>query len=189
MHWSSVLGKAVVSFAATNIDDILVLTLFFTQKNLSRWRVVAGQYLGLAAVIAISMSGFFARMIIPAALIGFLGAVPIAIGLKKIVEWKENNDGEEVQPPVVTSILTGAAVTFANGGDNIAVYVPLFARSDGPALITTLVIFTVMIALWCLIGYYIGSHPIVSRMVDRFGVILVPFVLIGLGFYIVINAH
>jgi len=85
MHWSSVLGKAVVSFAATNLDDILVLTLFFAQKNISRWRVVTGQYLGLGAVTAISMAGFFARLIIPAAWIGFLGVAPIAIGLKKIV--------------------------------------------------------------------------------------------------------
>jgi len=189
MSWSSVVGKAVVSFAATNIDDILVLTLFFAQKNMSRWRVVAGQYLGLGAVIAISMAGFFARLIIPAAWIGFLGVAPIAIGLKKIVEWKKTDDREADPKPVVASIPAVAAVTFANGGDNIAVYVPLFARSDGPALIATLIIFAIMIALWCAIGYYIGSHPIVSRVVDRFGVIIVPFVLIALGVYIFINAH
>lgn len=53
MHWLSVLGKAIVAFAATNIDDIFVLTLFFAQKNLRRWHVVTGQYLGIAGLIAI----------------------------------------------------------------------------------------------------------------------------------------
>jgi len=189
MSWSSVVGKAVVSFAATNIDDILVLTLFFAQKNMSRWRVVAGQYLGLGAVIAISMAGFFARLIIPAAWIGFLGVAPIAIGLKKMSEWKRTAGREADPKPVVASILAVATVTFANGGDNIAVYVPLFARTDGRALAATLIIFAIMIALWCAIGYYIGRHPIVRLVVDRFGVVLVPFVLIALGFYIVIVAH
>ena len=52
----SVLGSAIVAFVATNIDDIFVPTFLFVQKNLKRWHVVAGQYLGLAALIAISLS-------------------------------------------------------------------------------------------------------------------------------------
>jgi len=34
MSWLSVFGKAIVAFAATNIDDVFLLTLFFAQKNL-----------------------------------------------------------------------------------------------------------------------------------------------------------
>jgi len=59
----SVLGSAIVAFVATNTDDIFVLTFLFAQKNLKRWYVVAGQYLGLAGLIAISLFGYFARLI------------------------------------------------------------------------------------------------------------------------------
>jgi cadmium resistance protein CadD (predicted permease) len=62
MHWLSVLGRAIVAFAATNLDDIFVLTLFFAQKNLRRWHIVVGQYLGLAGLITVSLVGYFARL-------------------------------------------------------------------------------------------------------------------------------
>jgi len=87
MSWLSVLGRAVVAFAATNIDDVFVLTLFFAQKNLRRWHVVVGQYVGLAGLITISLAGYFARLLIPHRWIGLLGLAPIAIGIKKLIDW------------------------------------------------------------------------------------------------------
>lgn len=57
MNVLSVLGRAIVAFAATNIDDIFVLTLFFAQKNLKRWHIVVGQYLGIGGLISISLVG------------------------------------------------------------------------------------------------------------------------------------
>src|SRR5436189_6084961 len=74
----------ILSFAATNIDDIFVLTLFFGQagRRLRPWHIVAGQYLGLAALVAISLVGYLARMIVPPAAIGLLGVFPIIIGVR-----------------------------------------------------------------------------------------------------------
>lgn len=189
MEWVSVLGRAIVAFAATNIDDIFLLTLFFAQKNLRRWHVVAGQYLGLAGLIAMSLVGFFARLIIPHRWIGLLGVAPILIGLKKLIDWKRGNDQTTDQRPSSASIFTVAAVTFANGGDNIAIYIPLFANSNAPVLFITLLTFTAMIAVWCVAGYYIGNHPGVRRTIDRYGHVIVPFVLIGLGVYIIIESR
>ena len=189
MNWLSVLGRAIVAFAATNIDDIFVLTLFFAQKNLRHWHVVAGQYVGIAGLIAISLVGFFARLIIPHGWIGLLGVAPILIGIKKLIDWKRGNDKFTEKKPSSASILTVAAVTFANGGDNIAIYIPLFANSDAPTLFITLLTFTAMIAVWCVAGYYIGHHTAVRRTIDRYGHVIVPFVLIGLGVYIIIESR
>ncbi|HKS08796.1 MAG TPA: cadmium resistance transporter [Pyrinomonadaceae bacterium] len=180
------LATAVVSFAATNIDDIFVLTFFFAQKNLRGWHVVLGQYLGIAALVAISLAGFFARFIVPETWISLLGLVPILIGVKKLIDLKRGNDDDHTQTRA-GSVLTVSAITFANGGDNIAIYVPLFANSDLSSLMLTLLTFAVMIALWCGMGYSIGNHPAVRRAVDRFGHIVVPFVLIALGIYILFS--
>ena len=189
MHWLSVLGRAIVAFVATNIDDIFVLTLFFAQKNLRRWHVVAGQYLGLAALIAISLAGYFARLIIPKSWIGLLGLAPIVIGIKKLFDWKRGIEADTEKLSGRGSVLTVAAVTFANGGDNIGVYVPLFATSDAHALVVTLIAFGVLIAVLCALGYYLGNHRAVQRLVDRYGHVLVPFVLIGLGVYIILASR
>lgn len=189
MSWLSVLGRAVVAFAATNIDDVFVLTLFFAQKNLKRWHVVAGQYLGLAGLITISLVGYFARLFIPQTWIGLLGLAPIAIGIKKLIDWRREKDQLPKVKPSAASVLTVAAVTFANGGDNIGIYIPLFASSDLSALLITLITFGVLIGVWCAAGYYLGNHSAVKQSVDRYGHILVPFVLIGLGIYIIVSSR
>jgi cadmium resistance transport/sequestration family protein len=189
MSWLSVCGRAVVAFAATNIDDVFVLTLFFAQKNLKRWHVVVGQYVGLAGLITISLAGYFSRLFIPLNWIGLLGMATIGIGIKMLIDWKRGNDQLQDNRPNAASVLTVAAVTFANGGDNIGIYVPLFASSDLSALLITLITFAVLIAAWCVAAYYLGNHPAVKRIVDRYGHILVPFVLIGLGIYIIASSR
>jgi cadmium resistance transport/sequestration family protein len=189
MHPLSVLGRAIVAFAATNLDDIFVLTLFFAQKNLKRWHVVAGQYFGLGGLIVLSLVGYFARFIVPHTWIWLLGLAPIAIGIKRLIDWKRGKDTHTETRPATASVLTVAAVTFANGGDNIGIYVPLFASSTAPALFITLITFAALIAVWCVMGYYLGNHPAVNRIVDSYGHILVPFVLIGLGIYIIIESR
>jgi len=189
MSWLSVFGKAVVAFAATNIDDVFLLTLFFAQKNLKRWHVVAGQYLGLAGLITISLVGYFARLFIPHRWMGLLGLAPIGIGIKKLIDWKRGNDQVDDKRPGAASVLTVSAVTFANGGDNIGIYIPLFASSDLSALLITLITFAVLIAVWCVAAYTLGNHSTVKRLVDRYGHLLVPFVLIGLGVYIIVTSR
>ena len=185
---TSIVVRAIVAFAATNIDDILILTLFFGQKNLKSSRIVLGQYLGVGSLVVVSLLGFFARFVIPPSWIGLLGLAPIAIGVKKLVDLKSQQDPEADQA-AVGSAMTVAAVTFANGGDNIAVYVPLFANSDRSAAFITIVVFVVMIGLWCAAGYYIGNHRLVRIAIDKYGHLLVPFVLIALGLYIILSSR
>ena len=48
-------------------------------------------------------------------------------------------------------------LTIANGGDNLSVYIPLFSIHRAFIPLYAL-IFGVMTALWCLLGYYLTSH-------------------------------
>lgn len=53
-------GQAVAMFAVTNIDDIVILALFFGQAAGHRAgvvRIVLGQHLGFAAILALPSSG------------------------------------------------------------------------------------------------------------------------------------
>ena len=70
---------AVTSFVATNLDDILILMIFFSQKS-DRFRprhIVFGQYLGFIVLVLASLVGFLGGTIIPKNVIGLLGIVPI----------------------------------------------------------------------------------------------------------------
>lgn len=53
------IGQAIGLFAVTNIDDIVILALFFGQATArsGALRVVAGQYLGFTAILAAAIVG------------------------------------------------------------------------------------------------------------------------------------
>jgi len=45
----------------------------------------------------------------------------------------------------------------------------------------------IMTALWCSIGFYVVNHSFFANRIQRIGHIVLPFVLIGLGLYIIID--
>jgi len=168
----------IIAFAATNIDDIVILTLFFSQGQRRRM-IVLGQYLGFTALILISLAGFFGGRVLPHEWIRFLGMIPIAIGLKKLLAKNEHNSTRRGR-----GLWNIAVVTFANGGDNIGVYTPLFAVSDTRQLVELLAVFYVLISVWCFVGALIPRHPLIARGLKRGTHWIAPLVLIGLGIYI-----
>jgi cadmium resistance protein CadD (predicted permease) len=81
-----------------------------------------------------------------------------------------------------------AAVTFANGGDNIGIYVPLFARSNLASLGVILGVFAIGIALWCFLSRQLTRQPLVAKTLTNYGHQIVPFVLIVLGIFIFVDS-
>ena len=82
---SSVVAEAAALFAVTNIDDIVVLSLFFAQgagQPGSATRIVAGQYLGFIAILAIAVAAGSGATFLPEGVIPYLGLIPLALGLK-----------------------------------------------------------------------------------------------------------
>ena len=207
MTWiAAAIIAGVTSFAATNIDDIVISMLFFAQVNATfRPRhIVVGKYLGFTALILASLPGFFGGLIVPKAIIGLLGLVPIAIGISHLV--KRENDENEVQAvsgefkcqsnsSAVSKLanlfnaqtLNVAAVTVANGGDNIGIYLPLFASSDLPSLMVILAVFFVLVGVWSYAAYRLTRRIAIAKILTRYTQAIVPFILIGLGIFILIE--
>jgi cadmium resistance transport/sequestration family protein len=195
------ISTGFTAFTATNLDDVLILLLFFSQVNAAfqKRHIITGQYLGFAALVAISLPGFFGSMVLPRPWIGMLGIVPIAIGISRFINVSEDEDETtEILPPANQSWLNSflapqsysvAAVTFANGGDNIGIYVPLFASSNGQSLTVILAVFFVLVGVWCYTAYRLMQLPAIAESLTRYGNQLVPFVLIGLGILILIDSH
>src|ERR671921_1772829 len=188
----------VAAFAATNIDDIFVLMMFFSSSSSMTFpvkQVVLGQYIGIGLLVAISALGSFISLAVPPYIIALLGIVPIVIGVKKLIVFrkkKESNSKQAVQDKKKNNNLVFAAVaavTFSNGGDNIGVYIPLFAKYNSVSQITALAtIFMAMTAVWCIAAYYLVNHPLIASKIRRIGHIILPFVLIGLGIYILTDS-
>jgi cadmium resistance protein CadD (predicted permease) len=77
-----------------------------------------------------------------------------------------------------------SVVALANGGDNIGIYVPLFASLSFLGLSLVLAMFGTMLGVWCYTAYWLTKHPKFAPLVTRYGNTLVPFVLISLGMFI-----
>jgi cadmium resistance protein CadD (predicted permease) len=195
---ANLIAIGIGAFVATNIDDIFVLILLFsssTSVTFSVSQVVLGQYIGIGLLIAISALGSLIPLLVPQYIIGFLGIVPMAIGIRRLVQIlrqravKVATTAVPTKPAVINRsylyFLAVAAITFSNGGDNIGIYTPLFAQYNSIIQVTTLIlVFLVMTAVWCAAAYYLVNHPFIASRVDRIGHIILPFVLIGLGVYI-----
>ena len=171
------------AFAATNVDDLFLLVAFFADRSFRRRHIVAGQFAGIAALYGASAAAGLVAATIPADWLPLLGFVPIALGAKKLWDREEQN----AQLPASSTVLAVAAVTVANGGDNIGVYVPLFANSPAYAIALTGLVFAVMTALWCQVAYGLVSHRALGGAIRRYGSRAVPFVLIVLGLWILLG--
>ena len=194
------ISTGMAAFTATNLDDILILLLFFSQVNavFRRRHIVFGQYLGFTALVLASLPGFFGRLIFPPDWIGMLGLLPIAIGLSRLLN-PETDDSEaeaeleQSEKSFFSSFLSPqtysvAAVTVANGGDNIGIYVPLFASNTLESLAVILAVFFGMVGVWCYAAYRLIQMRAIADTLTRYGNQLVPFVLIGLGIAILVKS-
>jgi len=189
------------AFAATNLDDIVVLLLFFSQVNANfrNRHVIIGQYLGFTALVLTSLPSFFGGRLFPETWIGILGTVPIAIGFNRLLNPQIDEDDalpelERSQNLLLAQLFSPqvygvALVTIANGGDNLSIYVPLFANSTGEELWLILIVFFSLVAVWCYTAYRLTQIPALAKLFTRYGSYFIPFVLMGLGIFILLDSN
>src|SRR5262245_43791009 len=79
-EWAAVIGTAVVVFATTNVDDLLLLAGFFSDPSLSARSVIVGQFLGIGALTAASAAAAAVAFVVPPAYVALLGIFPLALG-------------------------------------------------------------------------------------------------------------
>ena len=170
---------AAAAFAATNVDDLFVLMLLFGQAahGADRRKIVAGQYVGVALLTAVSLVGALGLGRVPEGYLRLLGLIPLALGIRT---WMDRDGGAETKTGAL-SVAAVAALTVANGGDNLGVYIPLFAGKPWAQLAGIAAVFGVMTGLWCLLSTKLASLPRVQQSIRRWKGILVPAVLILLG--------
>ncbi len=189
---------AILVFISTNVDDIFLLAAFFADKKLSARSVVLGQLLGIGALVAASTLVAWLSMALPEGWISLLGFVPLYLGMKQIKAlWTDADDSAEddeiqdqehqMEQSLRSQLLAVAGVTIANGGDNLGVYIPLFANSLA-AIPLFVIVFGLMTLLWCFLGHMLVNNMIFGHWIRRYGHKILPVVLILLGFDILRGA-
>ncbi len=189
----ALVGIAVGMFATTNLDDLFILLGFFSDPKFRPRQVAVGQFLGIATLYAVSVVAALLALVVSPATIGLLGLVPIVIGLRKIRALRRADaaDDDEDEPGARGgrwNTLTVAAVTVADGGDNLSVYIPIFATRSASEVAAIGVVFAVMTLAWLGAAFWLTRHRTLGAPIRRYGHRVVPFVLTALGCYILYAA-
>ncbi|GAA3228912.1 hypothetical protein GCM10017691_20520 [Pseudonocardia petroleophila] len=140
----------------TNIDDVIILSLFYARgagAPGTTAKILGGQYLGFGAILAVAvLVALGARSFLPEEVIPYFGLIPLVLGLLAAWRaWREDDDDDDEgkMSGRALSVPTIAAVTFANGADNVGVYVPIFATIGTAGIIAYSIVFLALVAvLW-----------------------------------------
>ena len=194
MILSSIL-QAIGLFIATNIDDIIVLSLFFARGAGQRGttaRILVGQYLGFAGILGASvLVTLGAGAFLPPEVIPYFGLIPLGLGLWAAWQaWRNHGADDDDEAKVEgkkVGVWTVAGVTFANGGDNIGVYVPVFLSVGPAAVVAYCIVFLALVAVLVGLGKFVATRRPIAELLERWEHILFPIVLIGLGIFILVS--
>jgi cadmium resistance protein CadD (predicted permease) len=182
---------AGATFIATNIDDLLILSLYFSNPHYRTKNIVLGQYVGIALLIAVSFLGLLVGRLLEDHWISLLGILPLGlgvIGIKRLLQsHPESEETDSATAKTNSQMLSVALVTMANGGDNIGVYAPLFANVSATISFLYALIFLLLTAVWCALAWSITHRPIVRKVLSRYGHVILPVFLVFLGLFIMTN--
>ncbi len=186
---------AIFAFIATNLDDMFLLASFFAHPDFQAENVFLGQYIGFLVLLLVSSLAYFAQFVIPAVWLSILGFFPIAIGIRGLFKLKNSNNPDEDSEGFIpvknekksNQMFQVAVVTVANGGDNLGVYMPLFATMNSVSLMVTVVTFLILVGVWCLLGYKLVNNRIIGDEIKKYGHYILPFVMIFIGAMIILK--
>ncbi len=203
------LGVAAAAFVGTNIDNCIVTTAMVAGAPLERaHRIAAGQVFGFALLVAAAAAAAALLFEFSAAVVGLLGLVPLAIGLRGLAGLRGKGPAEETDEAaakggrrgrrrpdggperraVGRSFTAAVLVTISAGGDNLAAYIPLFrvgGASNLGALAAVFVVGEVLVTWLVLSG---GRHPRTRGVMLRLGHVAVPILLCCIGVLVMVEA-
>ena len=124
--FSPLLGTALTSFAATNLDSLAVLApmVWATASTAQRLRTVIGSVIGSALVLACAALAASGLSAVPPSWIRWVGLLPMSLGLRHLLK-RRRSAARIPEAPSCTSLFGSAAVTVAMGSDNVTVLGPL----------------------------------------------------------------
>jgi len=169
-----------VAYAATNIDNLLIMASLGAGRA-SRGQLIAGFVVASCTILlVVSMAAFIDRLM-PPAMLGYLGFVPIGIGAYLLLfggaESQHATSRTAAWPAIAGLLLT-------NSGDTIFALGPLFAESGNDARLGLAFGFVLIAAVWLLLILGASSRVARSEILSRLGYRIAPWMMILVGLYI-----
>lgn len=185
MH--TILGVIVITslaFIGTMVDNFFAFAAQLVVTERVRFRRVSwAQAVGVATIVVIASAVGSLLAPIPIRWIGVLSIAPFAFALQA---WRHRaTPRSQNRRGVITTFM----ITLALGGDNLAVWIPLF-RANG---FVHAFVAAGTIALWEVLFLFgaqrLATHPRVVKWGADHAPTFMPFVYLDLGVLILIECH
>ena len=179
IDWQVLLTAVVlvpVAYAATNVDNLFLMSTISVRAT--RRSLVTGFLIASTAVLIVVSLASLIGDVLPPVVLGYLGFVPISIGLYLLLFANLQE-----KPPLVrtTAWPAIAAVLFANSGDTVFAIGPLFAESGDGAQIGLAIGFALIAAMWLTLILGLSARIARSDRLSRVGQRLAPWMMILVG--------
>jgi cadmium resistance protein CadD (predicted permease) len=174
---------AAGAFFSTNLDNALVaVAMVGTAPPQRAKRIVAGQATGFLVLVTVAAAAAIALFEVPARAVGLLGLIPLALGLRGLYELRHLEGRTRIERRAVgRGFFAAALITVAAGGDNLAVYIPLFRVAHLTGSLVTAGVFLLGEALLTAFILRAGQHPRWRGLATRFGMIATPLLFCAIG--------
>lgn len=181
-----------MAFASTSIDNLFLLVTLSLHPKYGVAKVRQGYLLAVLVMIGICL--LFAQGIqqLPIEFIPYIGLVPLGIGIIELWQLLRRSKSTELAGLNVTlkeggSFLTVALIMITHSWDSIAILAPLLSDTR-PGLIGWMVTSIIAAAVILTFGAQKAvDHPKTKSFLERYAPKAFPFLLIGVGLYILTN--
>jgi cadmium resistance protein CadD (predicted permease) len=168
------------AYAATNIDNLLIMASLSTGRA-TRRHLVVGFVVASCTVLLIASMAVFIDRLVPPDVLGYLGFVPISIGTYLLLfggAEAQHATSRSATWPAISGLLV------ANSGDTIFAIGPLLAESGSDARLGLALGFVLTAAVWLFLILGASKRVARSELLSRLGYRLAPWMMILVGLYV-----
>jgi cadmium resistance protein CadD (predicted permease) len=178
------------------MDDVVVLAGFYADTRVRARHVTTGQFLGMGILFGVCAAASLLSALISPRYLGLAGFAPVALGLVKLWEISRRQALVDAPAPsqaerrsnALGKTLSVTVATLGNSSDALGVWTPVMAIHARSAIPLFGLTFAAMTGLWCFAAFWLVHHPTLGAPIRRFAHLFVPFVLLGLGVFVLASA-
>lgn len=187
-----VIPVAAGAFVATNLDNFALLVTFLARYRQRSFAVGAAYFAGILLLSLVGLGIGITAALAPVEYLGWLGLVPIALGILGIVELVRKKQETEVAQferagGLQTAFFATLLAQLGNGTDTLITLAALFADSNPVSDIIIALTLLGMGTVFFTAALYAIRRPALAAVIDRYAPRVTPFILIAVGAYIVAN--
>ncbi len=187
----TIIAVSMTALFATSIDNLAILVALYARFR-GRALLVTTAYLGTTTLVVVAawfLGETAARA--PIEYVGLLGFVPLAIGLYWLYAliFRSDKPASPVEAHMKGRVVVAATglSLIANSVDTLLTMTVMFADSKRELDILVLVGALAAAALLAMLARIAVANPALGPLVERHSQRLAPFVMIGIGLYVLAN--